>query len=404
MRFLIVTQYFSPEIGAPQIRLAALCRALSARHHEVEVVTAMPHHLVGRVFSEYRSKLYTKEVLGGITVHRTWVYAATGTGLKRLLNYLSFTLTCLVGLARSRRPDYLFIESPPLFLGLSGYLYATLRRVPIIFNVADLWPDSVRELGIVKDRRVLSVAEWLEKWMYAKSRFVNATTDGIKQALIERKGVDNSKVLFLPNGADTSLFVPRERDLELITQLGLHGKQVVIYAGTHGVAQGLETLVDAAILLRNSNVVFLFIGDGPRKSHLVERAELHGLNNAIFLGMKPVAEMPRFFSIAAASIVPLVQNELFKSARPSKIFTSLSAGVPVIFSGQGEAADLLLRNRAGLVVPPEDAQALAAAVVTMCQDHPLRSELSANGRKLALAEFDWDAITQRWLDALKANG
>jgi colanic acid biosynthesis glycosyl transferase WcaI len=400
VRVLILTQYFPPEVGAPQTRLAAFARVLKGVGHQVEVVTAMPNHLTGKVFVGYRRRFYTEEVLEGLTIRRTWVYAATGTGLGRLLNYLSFTITSLIGLFRSALPDLIFVESPPLFLGISAIVFTSFRSVPIIFNVADLWPDSVRELGVVRNKVLLAMAEALERWIYCRARFVNAVTEGIRSDLIRKKSLPESKVLFLPNGVDTMLFAPREPNSELARRLGLEGKRVFIYAGTHGLAQGLGTLLDAAKMVKNRNVALLFVGDGPTKPALVTRVASLGLQNVVFVGMQPINVMPDFFSIAVASIAPLVKNELFKGARPSKIFPSLACGIPVIFCGEGETADLLIQHGAGLVVEPENACALAEAIERFADDDNLRKVLGANGRKLACTRFSWETIVVDWLEQL----
>src|SRR5579872_1949788 len=263
MRFLLLTQYFPPEIGAPQIRLAALARVLRKCGHEVEIVTALPHHLTGQIYPEYRRRFYVEECVEGNRIIRSWAYAATGAGARRLLNYASFTITCCLGLSRAKRPDYIFVESPPLFLGIPGALYSTFRRVPMIFNVADLWPDSVRQLGILTNRTLLSIAELLESWIYKKSRYVNAMTIGIREDLLKLKHVPGSKLLFLPNGVDTALFAPSDPDPELARKLHLEGCKVFIYAGTHGVAQGLDTLLEAAALVRERSIKLLMVGDGP---------------------------------------------------------------------------------------------------------------------------------------------
>src|SRR5205807_9750314 len=163
VRFLILTQYFPPEHGAPQVRLAAFARELRRLGHEVEVATAMPNYPTGEIFDGYRKAFYLREDWEGVPVHRVWLYASMGAGFKRLVNYGSFTATSLLALWRARRPDYLFVESPPLFLSLPAILAATVWRVPVIFNVADLWPDSVRELGIMKDGPILRAAERLER-------------------------------------------------------------------------------------------------------------------------------------------------------------------------------------------------------------------------------------------------
>jgi colanic acid biosynthesis glycosyl transferase WcaI len=404
MRLVVLTQYFPPEVGATQVRLSALIKALQRRGHDVEVVTAFPHHLVGKVFPEYRNAFHRREVSDGCVVHRTWVYAATGAGARRLLNYLSFSLTSLGGLLRTRRADYLFVESPPLFLGVTGIVFSMLRRTPVIFNVSDLWPDSVRELGVLKNRLLLDLAAGLERWIYSRVCFVTAITPGIRTTLIRDKGLPAAKVLYLPNGVDLQLFSPREPDQKLLEALDASGRQIFLYAGTHGIAQGLPTLVDAAAQLADDGILLLFVGDGPVKRDLIASASRKGVQNVRFVDMQPVEEMARYYSLARASIVPLVKTDLFRTARPSKIFPSLACGVPVIYSGEGETAQLLEDAGAGLVVPPEDATQLAAAIRKIAHDDSLHERLKQGGLALA-QQYTWDRIVDAWLEQLtRARG
>ena len=250
MKFLILTQYFAPEIGASQVRLGYLCRELKAAGHGVEIVTAMPHHPAGQIFPEYRGHFYLRDQWQGLTVHRVWLFAASGSNLKRLLSYASFTLTCLLGMARAERPDYIFVDSPPLFLGVSGWIAAKSWNVPLIFNVADLWPDSVRDLGIMKDGALVNFAYALERWIYGHSAAVTAVTEGIRNSLLNTKRLPAEKVLFLPNGVDTALFRPGVSDEALKQRLGLAGKKIILYAGNHGYAGAVETVLYAAQQLR----------------------------------------------------------------------------------------------------------------------------------------------------------
>ncbi|MBV8246779.1 MAG: glycosyltransferase family 4 protein [Candidatus Eremiobacteraeota bacterium] len=397
MRFLILTQYFPPEIGAPQTRLWAFAKELARRGHTVEVVTAMPNHPVGRVHRAYRRKLYVRENWHGIRVHRTWIYAASGTGVRRMLNYISFAITSIFGLLRARRQDFIFVESPPLFLCIPAYAASLVRGGAVIFNVADLWPDSVRELGVMKEGPVLRVADALERWAYRRARYVNGVTTGISEILLTKKNVDHEKLRFLPNGIDVEQFCPRPRDETLARSLDAHERFVLLYAGTHGVAQGLETLIEAARLLAARPFLFLFVGAGPTKDSLMERARRYSLDNVRFVGPQPIGEMPRYYSIASASIVPLLRRELFKAARPSKIFPSLASGVPVLFCGEGEAAALLTSAGAGLAIPPESPDALAEAAVRLSENPEMAAKMSRCARDLAVSEYSWSAIVARWL-------
>ena len=399
MRVLVLTQYYPPEIGAPQTRLAAFARELIRRGHEVEVVTAMPHHLLGRTYAGYRNKFYLREDVGGVTVHRTWVYAATGTGVRRIANYLSFTATSLYGLIRAARPDVVFVESPPLFLSIPGWLAALAFRAKLIFNVADLWPDSVRDLGVMDDGWMIRVAEALEAWTYRRADIVNAVTVGIDHVLRIQKGVPSEKLRFLPNGIDIEAFAPRPPDERLRSVLKLDARPVFIYAGTHGIAQGLANVLDAAALVADRAVV-LFVGSGPTKAGLIARAKARGIHNVRFIDPVSIEEMPRYFSLAYASIVPLVRSDLMRGARPSKIFPALASGVPVVYSGEGEGARLVEDAGAGIAVPPEDAAALADAMRRLCDDPALRESLAVCARSLAVERFGWSMIVGRWLNSL----
>ena len=398
MRLVFLTQYYPPEIGAPQTRLAALTRALVQRGWHVEVVTAMPHHLMGRILHGYRGRIYSCEKLDGATVHRTWVYAASGTGVRRMLNYLSFAFSCLLGLLRVRRPDAIFVESPPLFLAVPGWLAAKRYRCKLIFNVADLWPDAIRELGVLRSGPLLGVAERLEAWTYRRATVVNAVTSGIERSLRERKGVPVTKLRFLPNGVDTERLAPCERSVALAQRLQLDDRPLFVYAGTHGIAQGLHTLVDAAALA--PYVTVLCIGGGTTKAALMAYARARNVENVRFLDPVPLDEIPEYFSLAVASVVLLVRSELHRDARPSKLFASFACGVPVIYGGEGEGADIVEHAGAGLVVPPEDPAALAMAMATLAADPVQRTRMANNARTLAVERFAWSGIVDRWVASL----
>ena len=403
MRFLFLTQYFPPEIGAPQVRLASMARELVRLGHEVEVVTGLPNHPTGRIFREYRGKFAVTEEWEGIRVHRTWLYAATGAGWRRMLNYGSFAATSLWGLLKSKRPDYVFVESPPLFLSVPAWLMCVAWRRPFIFNVADLWPDSVRELGLMDEGVTLRVAEWLEGWSYGRAAFVNAVTEGIRDDLHRKKNVPGRKLLFLPNGVDTELFQPREPELELARSLGLEGKLVVLYAGTLGFAQGLDVALHAMreLATTHADARLVFIGDGSDRARLEGVASQLKLENVMFLPPNTPEYVARLYSFAVAGFASLKDLPLFEGARPSKIFPIMGSGRPVLYSGSGEGARLVQAADAGLVTPPEDSHALTAALRTLLDDGTRAREMGANGRAYVERELSWGALVADWLRQLQ---
>jgi glycosyltransferase involved in cell wall biosynthesis len=402
VRFLILSQYYLPEVGAAQTRLGAFARALVARGHEVEIVTAMPHHLRGRIYDGYGGAPYRREMLGGALVHRTWVYASMGAGMQRLLNYATFCLTSLYGLARARRPDLIFVESPPLFTAFPGWLAALRWGVPMVFNVADMWPDTVRDLGVMRPGFAFEVARALERWAYGRADYINVVMESHK-AILEKKGVSPAKLRFLPNGVDVRLFAPSPADRKLRDSLRLNASPVFLYAGTHGLAHGLEAVLAAAALLDAHEAQFVFVGGGTTKRQLMARAEQLRLHNVHFLDPVPLEELPRYYSLAYAAIVSLGRRTISTGVRSAKIFPAFASGVPVIHCGNGEGAELVRDAGGGIVTPPEDAASLACAVRSLIAQPNERDAMAERARAFALERCSWEQIVDRWLATLPST-
>lgn len=399
MNVLILTMYFPPEIGAAQTRLSSLGRELMRRGHQVEVVTATPHHLRGAVYEGYRNALYQRDAFEGMTVHRTWVYPATGTGFKRLANYFSFTASSLLGLLRARRPDVVFVESPPLFLSVPGWFAAKLRGAKLVFNVADLWPDAAKELGVIGEGAAYRVASGLERWTYRRAYIVNAVTQGIEEALRGRKGVPSSKVRALPNGVDCETFSPRPPDEALARELQLDGRPMFLYAGTHGIAHGLHHLLTAAEIV-GERATIVFVGGGPAKPALIETAKARGLRNVRFIDPVPVTEMPRYLSLATGALCPLIESSIMEQVRPAKMFPALASGVPLIYSGRGEGARIIAESHSGIVLEPERPELIAQAMLDLIDGPAERAAMALNAREVAVSRFAWSSIVDSWLASL----
>lgn len=396
-RWLILTQYYPPEIGAPQIRLHAMARQLRSHGIAVEVLTAMPNYPAGKVFPGYAGRRHMREEIDGIPVRRTWVYAGTGkSAAVRLANYLSFTFTALFAALLGPRPDVMFVESQPLSLGLIAILMKWLRRVPYIYNVPDLQVDVARQLGFVRNDLVLRVALGLENFFLRKSWKISTVTEHFIEHFRGR-GLPREQITFLPNGADATFLRPQPPSQELLDRWNLHGKKIFLYVGTHAYYHGLDTLIEAATLLRDDNdLAFLMIGDGPERARLRQMAAERQMTNVIF-GQSPYSEMDRLYSIAYASVATLRNIDVAKSMRLSKIFPSLSCGVPVIYAGLGEAADLLTSAQCGVVVAPEQPAALAEAITRLAGSSATRDEMGHAGRALVEREYSWAAIVTNWV-------
>jgi glycosyltransferase involved in cell wall biosynthesis len=361
----------------------------------------MPNYPRGRVFPGYDRALLAREEIAGLPVIRTWIYPAHGRNvLKRLANYGSFSLTSFVGCLLAQRPDYLLVESPPLFLGLTADLYSRLFRVPYILNVSDLWSEAASELGMLANKRILHLNTRLESFLYRRAHRINVVTEGLAERLITYKAVPRGKILWLPNGVNTETFRPHVPADNLARALRLsHDAPVFTFVGTHGQTQGMQVILEAAQRVGPS-ARFLLVGDGSEKPGLVERARALGLQNVTFLDPQPPAEVPRLMSLSRAALVTLRAGEMFRSVRPAKMFPAMGCGTPIIYSGDGEGAAIVRQADCGLTVPPGDAEALAQAVRELATDGERARRLGANGRRLAEQAYSWDTIVGHWLAEL----
>ena len=396
-RWLILTQYYPPEIGAPQIRLRAVVRELRRHGIGVEVLTAMPNYPAGKVFPGYERKWRMQEEIDGIPVRRVWVYAATGRAPHvRLANYFSYTFTALIAALTGPRPDVMFVESQPLSLGLVAILMKWLRGVPYVYNVPDLQVEVAQQMGFARNRLFLSAAFSLEGFFLRQAWKVSTVTHRFIE-YFQGRGLPRSQITFLPNGADTDFLKARPPSEPLLDRWGLAGKKIFVYVGTHAYYHGLDTLIEAAELLRHrTDIGFLLVGDGPERARLRDLARANGATNVVF-GESPYEEMDQLYSIAYASVATLRKLDVAKSMRLSKVFPSLSCGVPVIYAGDGEAAELLSQHACGVVVTPEDPARLAQAIETLASDPVSRSDMSRKGRALVEADYSWSAIVRNWL-------
>lgn len=401
MRFLILTQYYPPEVGAAQTRLAATARELQRRGHEVEVVTGLPNYPEGRIQPNYRRKFAVVENLGSVRVRRTWLLAAKGSGFSRVANYVSFALTSLAGLLSARRPDVLFVESPPLSIAVPAWVMARIWGATLVVNVSDLWPDSAVALGLAGNGPMLTIAGALEKWAYRRADYVTTVTEEWRDTLLQEKGVPPAKVLLLPNGVDVDLLSPLPKDERLIRDLGLQGHDVVLCAGTLGYAAGLDVALDAAKLLSDRPITFLFVGDGSERERLQALAEERGLSNVRFLGAKPLRDVPRLYSIATLGLVTLLDRPLFAGMRPARVMAAMACGKPVVYSAGGGGARIIEDAAAGIVVQPEDPEAIASAILRLVDDPEAAKEMGENGRRCVASSFTWDVLVGQWLSTLK---
>ena len=395
LRVVFLTHYFPPEIGAAPARLFELAQRLADGGDSVTVVTGFPNYPSGVIAQGYRGRRFMEEPMDRVRVLRTWVYATPARGFfKRIVNQLSFAVSSLLGIRKVGPTDVIFVQSPPLPTGLAALIYTRIKRAPFILNISDLYPQSAVELGMLRNRAAIRLAEMFELHLYRRAARVAVPTPGMLERLVAR-GVPRDKVFLLTNGVDTVTFQPAAPDRELARGLGLDGHKVFIYAGVHGLAQGLDVILEAAKLTHDPEILFVLAGEGGDKEALVAKAAAQGISNVRFLPNQPKSSMPALLNLAYASIVPLKRLDLFKSALPSKMFESMAVGHPIVAAMWGEGADLVEAARCGLVAEPEDPQSLSQAVAALAADPSLARRLGAQGREYVVKHFDRKDIADR---------
>lgn len=402
MNVLFLSDNFPPESNAPASRLHEHARHWVRLGHHVTVITGAPNFPEGKVYPGYENRWHQTEVIDGIRVVRVKTFIAANEGLAgRTLDYLSFMAMSVATGAIERRPDVLVATSPQFFAGLGGAALGALRRLPFVLEVRDLWPASIAAVGALRDGRVLNALERLELALYRRADAVIVVTQAFRADIAER-GIPRGKIHVVPNGADLGWCAPRPRDASLTREHGLEGKFVVGYIGTHGMAHGLERVLDAAELLRDAtDIVFFFAGAGAERASLEASVARRRLDNVRLVPRQPKARMSALWSVCDLTLVPLRADPVFATVIPSKLFEAMAHGVPIVIAvPEGEATALVRDTGAGVVVPPEDPAALAAAISELQRAPERLGELAA--RALAAApRFSRQHQAERMIEVLE---
>lgn len=405
MHILFLTDNFPPEVNAPASRTFEHCREWVRAGHRVTVITCAPNFPKGKVFDGYRNKLWQTEEMEGIRVIRVWSYITANEGfVKRILDYQSFMVMAILVSPFVWRVDVVVGTSPQLFTACAAYVVSRLKRIPFVFELRDLWPESIRAVGAIGNSRVLDALEQVELFLYRKAARIVSVTHSFKRNLINR-GIDANKIAVVTNGVDTSRFRPQHRDEALAAQLGLQGKFIAGYIGTHGLAHGLETLLEAARRLQDNpnggDVRFLMLGDGANKAKLVEKARAMGLVNVVFVGSVPKEQVVRYWSLLDVSIIHLKKTDLFTTVIPSKLFECMGMGIPVLHGVAGESAEIVAKEECGQVFEPENVDALCAGILMLKQQPALREKLRSNGLAAA-GRYDRHELARKMLDEIES--
>ncbi|MEP6915935.1 MAG: glycosyltransferase family 4 protein [Acidobacteriota bacterium] len=405
MRILFFTHYFPPEVNAPANRTHEHCREWVLLGHEVHVVTCIPSHPIGKPFPGFRRQWYQYERVDGIHVHRVWTYLAPNRGvLRRTLNYLSFIPTAAFRALRLGRFDIAVGTSPQFFCAVATWVYTRFRRdTPWVFELRDLWPESIPAVGAMRLSFPLRLLERLELRMYRDAAAVVCVTQGFVRALAAR-GVDPGKLYYVPNGIVPAFWQSPTRADER-TKLRLDEADVLAsYVGTIGMAHGLSTVLEAASQLRTAapHVKILIVGDGAELDSLRARSAREGLSNVHFTGLVARGDVAGILAATDVALVTLKPSEVFKTVLPSKMFEAMAAGCAILLAVDGEARATLDRAGAGVFVPPGDAAALGLAIAGLAADRSQRERLGHAGTEFVAREFSRHAWAARYAMILVA--
>jgi len=408
VKILYVSQYFPPEMGAPAARAVELARHWTSMGEDVTVLTGFPNHPTGFVPPEWRPKmrrLVHRETVEGINVVRTWLLPFPNRkAYERMLNYSSFCVSAALSGLAIERPDVVIATSPQLLVGLSGWWISRWKRAPLIFEVRDLWPESLAAVGAGSEGSMLHRAlGGIAGFLYRKARQIAVVTPAFKDHLIEHWAVPDEKISVVENGVETELFAPSNSDAGLRRELLAEGKFLVCYIGTMGMAHGLETVIEAAKRLRASlpQAMLLLVGEGADKERIKSLAAAEGLSNLRFVDQQPRERIPAFINASDVCLVLLKKTDLFKTVIPTKMLEFMSCGRPVILGVDGQARRIVEEAKAGLVIEPENASALVEAIQRLAADSNLCQRLGQNGRAYIVERYSRRKTAEVYLDVLR---
>jgi glycosyltransferase involved in cell wall biosynthesis len=388
MKILYVSQYFPPEMGAPAARVSELSRHWVEMGHQVTVLTGFPNHPTGIVPVEYRPRLWrltVREQYSGVDVVRTWLWPLPNRrGHERIRNYASFCFSAGMRGLLLERPDVVIATSPQLLVPLAGWWLSRAMRVPFVFEVRDLWPESLEAVGVSgRTSTMYRSLRRLAGFLYRNCERIVVVTPAFKQQLVTNLGVLADKIEIVENGVETDLFTPEGDSNDLRRQLGLEGKLVIAYIGTFGNAHGLEIVLEAAQRLssRMPQAHFLLVGEGAEKDRIAAQAGERRLSNVSLLDQQPRERIPALIRAADICLVMLKKSQVFETVIPTKMLEFMACGRPVILTARGQAAAVLEGAGGGIAVPPEDSAELAKAIDLLAGNASWRDRLGASGRE-----------------------
>lgn len=401
MKITILTQWYPPE---PATLMHEMAQELALHGHDVEVITGFPNYPSGQLHPDYRLRSWMRERIDGIDILRTWLYPEhSHSAIKRIINYISFSLSAtLFGSLKARRPDILFVYHPPLTVGFVGWVLSRFWRIPFIYQIQDMWPETLRATGMLNNSRILKIVGMGAKFIYNRADAICVISSGFQNNLLQ-KGVPAHKISVISNWVDLENYYPADIDTALAEELGLAGKFNIMFAGNIGEAQKLDTVLDAAEHLKNQeNIQFVFVGDGVALDHLKNIKVQKHLTNVRFLGRYPAKDMPSLYAMADVLLVHLKNDPLFEITIPHKIFAYLASRKPLLVAVKGDSARIVKMMDAGLTCNPEDYIEMANVINQFYAMAPeKRQRLATNGFHAVTIQYNRRVVVQQIEDVMK---
>jgi len=379
IRVLLLTQWFDPE---PTFKGIIFAKELVRQGFYVEVVTGFPNYPGGKLYPGYKIQWLTKEFHEGFEITRVPLYPSHDqSSLKRILNYVSFAFSSLLySLFVAKRPDVIYSYHPPLTVGITASLIRLFRRIPVVYDIQDMWPDTLRATGMIRSTRSLKLVELLCQWVYRRVDHIVVLSSGFKRLLMER-GVPESKLTVIYNWADEQSLVSSV--VSLPDHFPGADRFKILFAGNIGKAQSLDAVLDAvsSLKLEKSNITWIFLGGGVEVSRLKSEAEHRELDNVIFLPQVSMSEVGAYLDAADALLVHLRKDPLFQVTIPSKTQAYMAVGKPLLMAVEGDAAELVQKAEAGLIAIPEDSKSIARAALDLeAMSKKDRQIMASNGK------------------------
>lgn len=404
LKILFLTDNFPPETNAPALRTFEHAHVWVEDGHDVTVITGAPNFPTGRVHDGYRNTPYSVEDMDGVRVVRVWTYVAPNEGrFRRSFDYLSYMLTSLPAALIQERPDIVIGTSPQLLTVVAAWAAARLRRVPFVFELRDLWPESMAAVGVVSGGPVMRGIAALANFLYRRADCVVSVTRSFVRVLGDR-GIPLACIAVVRNGVNLSLFAPGSAPGGVREEMGVGPDDfLATYVGTLGMAHGLQSVIAAADMTRGEPIHYLLVGEGAEKAALEREVERLGLSNVTFLGGQPRGRIPPILAASDVVIVHLRDDPLFSTVIPSKIFEAMAVAKPIVLAVKGESAEIVAGAKAGLVTRPEAPGEMAEAIRRLRSDPELARELGDNGRAAAEGEFCRRSAARAMMEILEGT-